>query len=133
MKKIRSFHPMVLSLFIKIPDLLRASIAFIILCCFAVLSIIVYLANTSDLYKSVDWIMKFCPSKYRDSFEVVIHNLIQGLSPLKSISLIFKIMTLSLICWGLVYFSVFFLKIRICHSDFSYLFCVFVTKYFQSV
>ena len=98
----------VLSLFIKIPDLLRASIAFIILCCFAVLSIMVYLANTSVLHKYVDWIMKFCPSKYRDSLEVVINNLIQGLSSLNSISLIFKIMTLSLICWGLVYFSVFF-------------------------
>jgi len=46
-----------LSLFIEIPHLLRDSIGFIVIFCFAVLSIMVYLANTSALNKYVNWIM----------------------------------------------------------------------------
>jgi uncharacterized protein (TIRG00374 family) len=68
----------------------------------------VYLANTSVSHKYVNWIIKYCPSKYRGQLEVVLNNLIQGLSSLKSISLFFKIIALSLSCWGLVYFSIFF-------------------------
>ena len=81
----------VLSLFIGIPNLLRASIGFIVFFCIAVLSIMVYLANTSVSHKYVNWIIIYCPSKYRGQLEVVLNNLIQGLSSLKSISLFIKI------------------------------------------
>jgi len=97
-----------LSLFIEIPDLLRASIGFIVLFCIAVLSIMVYLANTSILHKYINWVTKLCPSKYRKHFEVLLNNLVQGLSSLKSMSLFLEIMFLSLSCWGLLYFSIFF-------------------------
>ena len=96
-----------LSLFINIPELLRGTIVAIALLGFSVFVIIIYSINTFSLPKLIDWVLKFCPPNQRERWGMILKNLAEGLSSLKRRTNLSQVLFLSLACWGLTCFSIY--------------------------